>query len=243
MGLGLLAIGVQYAFLWGFVAAVFRYVPYIGIWIAALPPIILSVAMFEGWVQPLLVIGLFRTIELLAGNVAEPRLYGRSIGVSEVALLVAAAFWAFLWGPIGSVLPAPTVCLVVLGKYVPPLKFLDVLLGDEPPLDVARHLLPAAACPRPGRGDATGPGAGKGVFAGQVDDEHLGPGLELCETGPRARRPDGIRGAVHPPGDAGDPGRPGRAAGGCSGKGGDPPGRSDQRLRDDRTPHVGVPGP
>ena len=80
--------------------------------------------------------GLFLAIELLASNVAEPRLYGRSIGVSEVALLVAAAFWAFLWGPIGLILSSPlTVCLVVLGKYVPQLKFLDVLLGDEPPLD------------------------------------------------------------------------------------------------------------
>ena len=136
VGLGLLALGVQYAFLWGFLAAVLRYIPYIGVWVAALSPIILSLAMFEGWFRPLLVIGLFLTIELLAGNVAEPRLYGRSIGVSEVALLVAAAFWAFLWGPIGLVLSSPlTVCMVVLGKYVPSLKFLDVLLGDEPPLD------------------------------------------------------------------------------------------------------------
>ncbi len=136
VGLGLLAIGVQYAFLWGFLVAVFRYVPYIGVWIAALPPIILSLAMFQGWIQPLLVIGLFLVIELVASNVAEPRLYGHSIGVSEVALLVAAAFWAFLWGPIGLVLSSPlTVCMAVLGKYVPQLKFLDVLLGDEPPLD------------------------------------------------------------------------------------------------------------
>ena len=136
VGVGLLALRVQYAFLWGFLAAVFRYIPYVGIWIAALPPIILSLAMFPGWVQPLLVIGLFLTIELTAGNVIEPRLYGHSIGVSEVALLVAAALWAFLWGPIGLVLSSPlTVCLVVLGKYVPQLKFLDVLLGDEPPLD------------------------------------------------------------------------------------------------------------
>lgn len=136
VGLGLLAIGVQYAFLWGFLAVVFRYIPYIGVWIAAVPPIILSLAMFSGWIQPLLVIGLFLVIELLASNVAEPRLYGHSIGVSEVALLVAAAFWAFLWGPIGLVLSSPlTVCMVVLGKYVPQLKFLDVLLGDEPPLD------------------------------------------------------------------------------------------------------------
>ena len=136
VGVGLTAIGVRYAFLWGFVATVLRYIPYIGIWIASLPPIILSLAMFEGWVQPLLVMGLFLAIELLASNVAEPRLYGHSIGVSEVALLVAAAFWAFLWGPIGLILSSPlTVCLVVLGKYVPQLKFLDVLLGDEPPLD------------------------------------------------------------------------------------------------------------
>jgi predicted PurR-regulated permease PerM len=136
VGFGLLAIGVEYAFLWGFLAAVFRYIPYVGVWIAALPPIILSLAMFQGWVQPLLVLGSFLTIELVASNVAEPRLYGRSIGVSEVALLVAAALWAFLWGPIGLVLTSPlTVCLVVLGKYVPQLKFLDVLLGDEPPLD------------------------------------------------------------------------------------------------------------
>jgi predicted PurR-regulated permease PerM len=136
VGLGLLAFGIEYAFLWGFLAAVFRYVPYIGIWIAAVPPTILSLAMFAGWLHPLLLVGLFLAIELIAANVVEPRLYGRSIGVSEVALLVAAALWAFLWGPIGLVLSSPlTVCLVVLGKYVPQLKFLDVLLGDEPPLD------------------------------------------------------------------------------------------------------------
>jgi hypothetical protein len=136
VGLGLLAIGIQYAFLWGFLVVVFRYIPYVGVFIAAVPPIILSLAMFEGWLQPLLVIGLFLAIELFANNVAEPRLYGHSIGVSEVALLVAAALWAFLWGPIGLILSSPlTVCLVVLGKYVPQLKFLDVLLGDEAPLD------------------------------------------------------------------------------------------------------------
>jgi predicted PurR-regulated permease PerM len=136
VGVGLLALRVEYALLWGFLAAVFRYIPYIGVWIAAVPPIILSLAMSPGWFQPLMVIGLFLAIELTASNVIEPRLYGRSIGVSEVALLVAAVLWAFLWGPIGLVLSSPlTVCLVVLGKYVPQLKFLDVLLGDEPPLD------------------------------------------------------------------------------------------------------------
>jgi hypothetical protein len=83
-----------------------------------------------------LVVGLLVVLELVAGNVVEPKLFGHSMGVSEVALLVAAAFWAFLWGPIGLVLSSPlTVCLVVLGKYVPQLEFLDVLLGDEPSLD------------------------------------------------------------------------------------------------------------
>ena len=104
--LGLLAIGVEHAILWGFMGATLRYVPYVGAWIAALGPVLLSLAMFPGWVQPLLVVGLFGAIELLTGNVIEPRLYGRSIGVSEIALLVAAAFWAFLWGPVGLVLRA-----------------------------------------------------------------------------------------------------------------------------------------
>jgi predicted PurR-regulated permease PerM len=136
VALGLLAIGVPYAILWGFLGFTLRYIPYIGPWIAALLPILLSLAMFEGWMQPLLVIGLFLVIELISNNVIEPRLYGHSIGVSTVALLIAAAFWTFLWGPVGLVLSSPlTVCLVVLGKYVPQLKFFDVLLGDEPPLD------------------------------------------------------------------------------------------------------------
>jgi predicted PurR-regulated permease PerM len=136
LGVGLLLIGVNYALLWGLLAAVLRYIPYIGSSIAALLPITLSLAMFEGWLQPVLVIGLFLVLELVAYNVVEPRLFGQSIGVSEVALLVAAAFWAFLWGPIGLVLSNPlTVCLVVLGKYVPHLGFLEVLLGDEQALD------------------------------------------------------------------------------------------------------------
>ena len=96
---------------------------------------------------------LFLTLELIISNFIEPRLYGQSMGVSEIAMLVSAAFWAFLWGPIGLVLSSPlTVCLVVLGRYIPRLEFLSVLLGDEPALDAAHQLLPAAAGPRPGRG-------------------------------------------------------------------------------------------
>src|SRR5579883_1769138 len=135
-GLGLLAIGVKYALLWGFLGAMLRYLPYIGPYLAVTFPISLSIAMSEGWGSTLAVIGLFLTLELIISNFIEPRLYGHSMGVSEIAMLVSAAFWAFLWGPIGLVLSSPlTVCLVVLGRYIPQLEFLAVLLGDEPALD------------------------------------------------------------------------------------------------------------
>ena len=136
IGIGLSLIGVEHGFLWGFLAGVLRYLPYFGIWIAALPPFLLSVALSTGWGQPILVVALFATLELINSNFIEPRLYGRSMGVSEVALLIVAACWAFLWGPIGLVLSSPlTVCLAVLGKYVPQLEFLDILLGDQPVLE------------------------------------------------------------------------------------------------------------
>ena len=135
-GLGLLLIGVKYALLWGFVAAMLRYLPYIGPYLAVTFPISLSLAMSEGWGATVMVIGLFLALELTIANFIEPRLYGQSMGVSEIALLVSAAFWAFLWGPIGLVLSSPlTVCLVVLGRYIPQVEFLAVLLGDEPALD------------------------------------------------------------------------------------------------------------
>jgi predicted PurR-regulated permease PerM len=136
MTAGLLAIQVPHAFLWGFLATLLRYVPYLGSTITSVVLITVSMAVFPGWLQPLLVVALIVALELTAANVMEPWLFSQSMGVSAVALLVAAAFWAFLWGPVGLVLSSPlTVCLVVLGKYVPQLEFLDVLLGDEPPLD------------------------------------------------------------------------------------------------------------
>jgi predicted PurR-regulated permease PerM len=133
---GLLVIGVKYALLWGMLAALLRYVPYIGSWVAALLPLVLSLALFQSWWPVLAVLVFFLVLELITANVVEPWLFGRSLGVSEVALLVAAAFWTFLWGPIGLVLSNPLmVCLVVLGKYVPHLEFLSVLVGDEPALE------------------------------------------------------------------------------------------------------------
>ncbi len=136
LGLGLLLIGVKYAVLWGFLAALLRYLPYIGPYLAAVFPITLSLAMFDGWTTALMVAALFVILELIVSNAVEPWLYGQSMGVSEIALLVSAAFWAFLWGPVGLVLSSPlTVCLVTLGRYIPQLEFLAVILGDQPALD------------------------------------------------------------------------------------------------------------
>jgi predicted PurR-regulated permease PerM len=133
---GLLVIGVPQAPLWGLLTAVFRFVPYVGIWLAAVLPLSVSVAVSPGWTQPLLVVALFGVLEPTMGNVVEPLLFGHGTGVSALALLVVAVFWAWLWGAVGLILSTPlTVCLVVLGKHVPGLRFFDVLLGDAPALD------------------------------------------------------------------------------------------------------------
>jgi predicted PurR-regulated permease PerM len=134
-GVGLYFLQVPYAFLWGFLTAVLRFVPYIGSWIAVAFPLILSFATSSDWAQPLLVLALFAVLDVVTANVIEPLLFGRSTGVTPVALLIAAAFWTWVWGPIGLVLSTPlTVCLVVLGQHVPRLKFLTLLLGDQPAL-------------------------------------------------------------------------------------------------------------
>jgi predicted PurR-regulated permease PerM len=133
--LGLLLMGVQYAPLWGVVGFLMRYVPYIGTWIGVIPPALFTFAVSDGWALPLMVVLLFVGLEIICNNIFEPLLYGKSLGLSEVAQLVAAAFWAFLWGPIGLILSGPlTTCLLVVGKYVPQWRFLTVLLGDEPVL-------------------------------------------------------------------------------------------------------------
>ncbi len=140
VGLGAFLIGVPYALLWGFLAAVLRFIPYVGPGLAALLPCALSLVVFPGWWQPVLVIGLIALLELMNFMVLEPWLYGQSAGVSEVALLVTVAFWTWLWGPVGLLLATPmTVCLSVLSKYIPPLEFLNTLLGDEPALDLPTH--------------------------------------------------------------------------------------------------------
>lgn len=136
LGIGLFFIGLPYVLLLGFLAALMRFIPYVGPWLGALLPIGLSLAIFDGWMHPFLVIGLVLGLELFTNMLLEPLLYGQSAGVSEVALLVAIAFWTWIWGPIGLVLATPlTVCLVVLCKYIPELEFIETLMGDEPVMD------------------------------------------------------------------------------------------------------------
>ncbi len=137
VGVGLYFIGIPNAVLWGMLATVLRFIPYIGPWMAAIFPIFLSLAVSPSWNTPLLTIGLFLVLEIISNNVVEPWLYGASTGISPVAVIAAAAFWTWLWGPIGLLLATPlTVCLAVLGKYIPDLSFIDVLLGDRPPIAV-----------------------------------------------------------------------------------------------------------
>jgi methanogenic corrinoid protein MtbC1 len=140
-GLGLYLIGVPYAALWGTVAALLRIVPYVGSVTAGLLPLVLSLAVFDSWLPPLLVFLLFTTLELVIANLLEPLLYGAHTGISSLALLVTAVFWTTLWGPAGLILSTPlTVCVVALGRHIPHLSFLHILLGDQPVLAAEAHL-------------------------------------------------------------------------------------------------------
>lgn len=134
---GLFFIGIPSAMLWGLLAAVLRFLPYVGPWIAALLPIALSLAASTTWSVPIATVALFLVLELLSNNVMEPWLYGASTGLSTVGIIASAVFWTWLWGPLGLVLSTPlTVCLAVLGRHVPSAAFLDVLFSDEPPLEL-----------------------------------------------------------------------------------------------------------
>ena len=138
---GLYFIGVPNAILWGMLATILRFVPYIGPWIAAAMPVCLSMAISTTWVAPILTIGLFVVLELFINNIIEPWLYGKNTGVSAVAVLLAAVFWTWLWGVVGLLLATPlTVCLLVLGKHVPQLSFLDTLLGNEPVFESKKRI-------------------------------------------------------------------------------------------------------
>ena len=135
IGTGLWFIGIPSSILWGILAAALRFVPYVGAVIAAAFPLALAVAIDPGWSMLLWTLALFFVVEPLVGHVVEPMVYGHSTGLSPVAVVASATFWTALWGPIGLVLATPlTVCLVVLGRHVERLEFLDVMFGDRPAL-------------------------------------------------------------------------------------------------------------
>ena len=134
-GIALYLIGIPNAMLWGLLGTLLRFVPYAGVWVAVAMPVTLAFAIFDGWTHVAWTLGVFLFLELILVNVAEPWLYGRSAGLSAIAIITAALFWTWLWGPVGLLLATPlTVCIAVMGRYIPELGYLNVLLGVEPVL-------------------------------------------------------------------------------------------------------------
>jgi predicted PurR-regulated permease PerM len=138
--LGLSVIGLAQALLWGTMAALLRFIPYVGVWIAAFCAALLAAAIAPGWSLALLTLGLFLVVELVVAQLVEPQLYGHTTGLSPLSVVIAAIFWSWLWGPIGLVLSTPlTLCLVVAARYLPALNFLEVLLGEMPALTLPEN--------------------------------------------------------------------------------------------------------
>lgn len=138
---GLWIIGVPSALLWGLLIILFRYIPFVGALIIAIVPFLLAFAVDPGWNMLLYSVALFLVLDLTTANIIEPRLYGSSTGVSPIAILLSAMFWAALWGPVGLILATPmTVCLVVIGRHLPQLRFLETVLGSEPVLSPTERL-------------------------------------------------------------------------------------------------------
>jgi hypothetical protein len=132
VGLGLHFIGVPNPVLWGVLAGLFRYIPYLGPLVGGVLPLLLALGAFDDWKRPLLVLAMFVVLELSTANFVEPMLYGSQTGITSLAILIAAIFWTVVWGPVGLLLSTPlTVCLVAFGKHTPKLEFLTVLFGDE----------------------------------------------------------------------------------------------------------------
>ena len=134
---GMYLLDVPYAFTWALLGGALRFIPYLGPWVGGGVPVLVSLAAMPGWSGPLTVFAFFAALELFTNMVLETVLYADAVGVSQVALLVSVAFWTWLWGPLGLLMASPlTVCLVVLGKYVPGLAFVVTLMADTPPLDL-----------------------------------------------------------------------------------------------------------
>jgi predicted PurR-regulated permease PerM len=135
VGGALFALGMPNAVLWGLLAGALRFIPFVGAALGAVLPTLIAFAVMPGWLQPFLVLGCIIAFDLVIGQIVEPLLFGETTGVSPLALILSAIFWGMLWGPIGLLLSTPlTICLLVLGRHVPHLGFLQILLGDEPAL-------------------------------------------------------------------------------------------------------------
>ena len=142
LGIGLFLIGIPNAFLWAVLTLVLRFLPYVGLWISAFFPVVLSIAISAGWREPVLTLALYGVLEVITNNVVEPFVLGGSTGMSPLAIIVSALFWTWLWGPIGLLLATPlTACLVVLGRYFPAFYICSVLLADEPPTSAETKLI------------------------------------------------------------------------------------------------------
>ena len=135
VGAGLFVLGMPNAILWGLLAGGLRFVPYVGTALGAVLPTLIAFAVTPGWTQPFLVLGWIVACDIILGQLIEPLLFGESTGVTPLALIMSALFWGTLWGPVGLLLSTPlAICLLVLGRHVPHLEFLQILLGDEPAL-------------------------------------------------------------------------------------------------------------
>jgi predicted PurR-regulated permease PerM len=142
LGIGLFLIGIPNALLWAVLTLVLRFLPYVGLWISAFFPVVLSIAISAGWREPLLTLALYGALEVITNNVVEPFVLGGSTGMSPLAIIVSALFWTWLWGPIGLLLATPlTACLVVLGRYFPAFYICSVLLAAEPPTSAETKLI------------------------------------------------------------------------------------------------------
>src|SRR6185437_2795774 len=192
VGIGLALLHVPNPGLWGALTLVLRFIPYLGIWAAGAMPFALSFAAFNDLMHPLVVLGIYGTIELFNYAVLEPWLYAARTGVSPVALLLAAAFWTWLWGLAGLLLSVPiTVCLVVMGKYVPQLEFFEILLGDEPALEPYQQLYQRLLTSNRDEADVLLEATLREHSLREVCDTAIAPALRLLEA-------DVARGALKP---------------------------------------------
>jgi AI-2E family transporter len=181
--LGVYFIGIPHPLLWGVLASLLRFVPYIGTPVAAAFPMGLALAVFPGWSQLAFTFALFLLLELTIANLVEPWLYGSHTGVSSLAILVAAIFWGTLWGPVGLLLSTPlTVCLILMGRYVPQLSFLEIVLGDEPVLSPQAHFYQRLLALDDEEARDIAENYLKEKLIGEFYDSVLIPALNLAET-------------------------------------------------------------